>query len=356
MGSIIIAGGGTGGHIYPGISIAMELKKYDYKVCFVVKKNDKGIRILQEHGLSYEEVPAMGFPRRSFLKLFSFSISLVRGFISSAMFIKKTRPSAVVGLGGYTSFNVVLAAKLFGIPSIIHEQNYIPGLANRALSIFADKVAVSFEESLRYFGKKKTILTGNPVRTEVLNAKKDFNKLNLDENRFTVFVFGGSQGASAINLCVAASLEYLEEYRENMQFIHITGENDFEKVKKTYSERKFKASVLRYFSRIEYAYAVADLIICRSGATTVAELRYIDAPAILIPYPHATDNHQYYNAKAYLSSGGLGEIIVEKDLTPSSIAQKISNHIDNPHRKSLKAPTKLPQKKIFEEIVKLMSG
>lgn len=353
---IIIAGGGTGGHLYPGVALAEELVRLGADVLFIVKKNDRGIKILKDRKIPYEEITASGFPRRAFHKLFGFVFASLSGLFASVKLLGKIRPAVVVGMGGYTSFAAVLAGRLMKIPALIHEQNCIPGLTNRILSKFATKIATSFSESQKYFPSGKTILTGNPVRPEILSARRNAAIFNLDEDKFTVFVFGGSQGASAINYAIVDSLVRLTGYKNKLQFIHATGEKDFEFVADAYRRQSFKSVVQPYIHNIESAYALADLVICRAGATTIGELKCSGIPAIFIPYPHATADHQFYNASAYLSSGGVGEIVIEKDLSPELLVEKIIKYSDNPREKKPVPLENLPQKLIAKEILRIAVG
>ena len=313
--TIVISGGGTGGHIYPGICISRELIRYGYEPVFIIKKNDYCIPLLKKENFKYYELEIISLPRKISFKQFLFIYYLLMSFITTIRIFYKIHPLIAVGLGGYTSFPVICVSKLFFIPSLIHEQNYLPGITNRLLSKIATKVAVNFSESVRYFNKKKTVITGNPVRNELFNIDPDnaIREFNLDKNRFTILVFGGSQGAHTINDFIVNNLEYFTEFVDRIQFIHITGEKDFNYVSDAYKSKKIKSKVFAYLYNIGYAYAVADLVICRSGATTVSELIALGKKAILIPYPHATNNHQKYNAE-YMSNLGTGIIIEEKDL------------------------------------------
>lgn len=326
---ILIGAGGTGGHIYPAISLADKLE-HQFQPIFVVRKNDRAIKLLSKKNYRYYELNLSGFPRKLSIELLYFFVKLSLGLFSVFRIIKKVKPDCVIGLGSYVSFPVILIAKLFGLSTLIHEQNFFPGLANKLLSYIADKIAVSFIETVRFFPKNRTYWTGNFIRKEFFNFNPDeaFEYFKLTKSKFTILVFGGSQGAHSINRFIVDCLELIKHCKEHIQFIHITGEKDFIWVKETYQEKRFCAVVMPYLEEIWYAYSVADLVISRSGATTVAELIAMKKPAILIPFPYATSNHQLYNAK-YLEKTGSAIVLEEKNLTAEKLKEIIVELIYN---------------------------
>lgn len=345
---ILIAAGGTGGHLYPGMVLGHELRKRGCKTAFICRKNDSSKAILANNKFRFFEIDFHGFPRKLSLRLFSFCYLFTGSVITSYKIITSFKPDAVVGMGGYISFPVIIAAALKRIPVVIHEQNSIPGLANRLLKYFASKIAVSFEDSEKFFPKSKTIFTGNPVRQDIFTTipEEAYKALNLDPKRVTLFVFGGSQGAAKLNQVVIDTLPLLDEYRAKVQFIHITGKLDGEKarIEKGYAKHGFKATVLPYLDRIGLAYTAADLIICRAGATTISELMIVHKPAILVPFPYATANHQQLNALNMVKKGNA-IMIKEKDLTPPILSGGLIIYIASLKRSSHKVnlPKHLPQ-------------
>ncbi len=349
--NILIAAGGTGGHLYPGLALARELRTRGHSPLFVVRENDACREILAEEGMPFTEIPIRGMPRRISLKIAPFLIYLLKGLFVARRLIGKTKPGLIIGMGGYISFPVVLLGRCMGAPTLIHEQNCLPGMSNRILALFAEKVAVSFPESLRYFSGEKAIVTGNPVRAELFSTipEDGYRSLRLDPRRFTVLVFGGSQGAASINRVVAEAARSLSRDFGRIQFLHIAGRNGFEETQREYCARGIPGTVLPYLHRIGEAYATADLVICRSGATTVTELLILRKPAILIPYPLATGNHQEYNARL-LADAGLGTVLLERELSPERIAQSIQTHLkafkSHEHHPSL--PLILPQQRIAD--------
>jgi UDP-N-acetylglucosamine--N-acetylmuramyl-(pentapeptide) pyrophosphoryl-undecaprenol N-acetylglucosamine transferase len=356
--SIIIAAGGTGGHIYPGIALAKELRIKGFTPLFFVRRGDIGKEILEREGFKYFEIPAMGLPRGLGLKLIKFPFVMIYGLMAAFLTIKRIKPRVVAGLGGYVSFPAVVCAKLLGIPSIIHEQNAIPGLTNRILSGFADAVALSFDESKKYFPGKKTLAVGNPVRPELFKTpdNETYEKMGLTAGKFTVLVFGGSQGAVAINRAVIDSFEYLSKIKDKIQFLNITGQKDYELTKKDYLVRNIQGNVMAYTHDMGAAYAVSDLIICRSGASTVSELKILNKQAVLIPFPYAVSNHQEYNARA-LEKEGIAKVVLEKDLAPGMLAGIVINAFHSTRTgRRFNIPPVFPQELLAGEMVKLMRG
>jgi len=353
---IVIAAGGTGGPLYPGIALAKELKKEGYEPVFFVRQNDIGKEILDKEGFRYNEISAMGFPRGLSFKLFAFPFVMLKGFGSAFRLLKTIHPLAVAGMGSYVSFPAVICAKILKIPCIIHEQNAFPGITNRILSRFADKIALSFTSSIKYFPGNNTVVTGNPVRPDLFNAavQEAYARLGLSQDKFTVFVFGGSQGALKINDLVIDSFEYLSNIKDKLQFLHVSGPKYYDAVLGEYNKRNIPGRVIAYAHGIGDAYTVADLIICRSGATTVAELKILNKRAVLIPFPHATANHQEHNARA-LEKEGMAQVIIEKDLTPQMLAGVITEAFNSQSSNNgLKIPPVFPQELLAAEIAKLI--
>jgi len=354
--TIIIAAGGTGGHLYPGIALARELRQRGKNIVVIVRRNDAGREILEKEGISYAEIPVAGMPRKPSLHVFSFAYLLVRSFFAAGSLLARLRPKAVIGMGGYISFPVVVMGWWKGIPTVIHEQNYIPGLANRLLVRMASKVAISFLESRHYFPERKTAVTGNPVRRELFVAPPHdvFRHFNLTPDRFTVLVFGGSQGASIINTTLVRAFPRLAAIKDRAQFLHITGKRDCSEMEKQFAAAGIMARVLPYLHEIGDAYAAADLIICRSGATTVAELKILNKPCILIPFARATANHQEYNA-GVLVKDGIAAMIVESDLTPEKLAGAVLDRCNAfaGHRTAIRMPHPLPQAALADLVLQL---
>jgi UDP-N-acetylglucosamine--N-acetylmuramyl-(pentapeptide) pyrophosphoryl-undecaprenol N-acetylglucosamine transferase len=234
-----------------------------------------------------------------------------------------------VGTGGYASVGAVLAARLMRVPTLIMEQNVVPGAANRFLGRVVDAVAATYQESLQFFPKPKTYFTGNPVRAAMVKAERDssYGLFGLEPGVFTVSVFGGSSGARSINNAVVNSLNYLMDLREKLQFLHQSGEQDYQSVREAYRKSGFTAMVAPFVHQMPEAYAVADLVVSRSGATTLAELTALGKPAILIPYPHA-GLHQEFNARK-LEELGAARMIKDRELSGERLAAEIRKLMEN---------------------------
>jgi len=358
MNNILIAVSGTGGHVYPGIALAYELKEKGYNPVFIVNNNKNGVslKIVSTSGYDYEILDFKAPPRKISLDLFLFPFKFVKTLFAVKKILNKFSPKAVVGMGAYLSFPVLLTAKIKRIPTLIHEQNSIPGLANRLLSKIVTKVAISFKNSGKYFNKSKTIFTSNPIRKDIFNIpRKDAaTKLNIDPNTFTIFVFGGSLGATKLNNVMFDVNEYLfNKYQSKVQFIHITGNNDFDTLNSKYNNLKTKKFITKYMNDIGNAYACSDLVVCRAGAGTVKEVENYNLPALFIPFPYATDNHQYFNAKS-VEEQNFRQVIEEKNITKeqiiSFVEQKISSKIDISR---IINPKFFPQEILAQEVLKL---
>lgn len=314
---LIMAGGGTGGHLFPGLAVAREFQRRDQMTEILFVGTELGIesRLLPREGFPLATIPVRGIKGRSwrgFLQaLYGIPVSLFR----SAGIIRRFRPDCIVGLGGYASGPLLLAGRAMGIRCVILEQNLRPGLTNRILGWAAHRIFTSYAESVSYFPRARVIEAGNPVRWQILpEVRKD--------QKFTLFVFGGSAGAHKINLCALEALQRLRDLTTELRVIHQTGEADFAAVKAAYGSLPFEAEVLPFIERMDEAYARADLVVCRAGATTVAELTLFGKAAILIPYPYAAYDHQRFHAQA-LTERGAAEMILDNELTGEALAQRI---------------------------------
>jgi UDP-N-acetylglucosamine--N-acetylmuramyl-(pentapeptide) pyrophosphoryl-undecaprenol N-acetylglucosamine transferase len=324
---IIFAGGGTGGHIYPAIVVAQEMKKIipEIEVIFMGTGRETERKILNYYGYKLLTIRIEGLKGKNLFKLIKSLLLIPQALIDSWKIIKKEKPDLVIGAGGYSSGPLVLMASLKKIPTAIMEQNLKPGLTNRILKYFVRKAFLSFEASKNYFGKKG-IYVGNPVRKEFLNLKE-----KRRDECLSILIFGGSQGSHLINKMITEAISYLKERKEKIVLFHQTGEMDFEWVKNFYKKNNIKANVSSFFYEIHKFFEKADLLICRAGASTLAEIIVSQKPAILIPYAQASNRHQELNALELKRKGAV-EIILEKDLTPKTLAKKIMNFLDFPEK------------------------
>ena len=328
---VLIAGGGTGGHLFPGIALAEELTTRDTKrndVVFVGTERGLEARVVPAEGYTLETIPVQGLKRMGFWKFLKGLLALPMALIASWRILKKYRPDVVVGVGGYASGPVVLAAWLQRIPTAVQEQNALPGFTNKVLGKIVNVVFTAFEEARRFFPEKKVQLIGNPIRRKLMD---NYLRSHVRQERFTVLVFGGSLGAKAINQKMLEALDSLSDLKGQIQFIHQTGKNDVEGVRKGYADKGFSAEVLEFIDDMSAAYARADLVVCRSGATTLAELTVCKKASILIPFPYATDNHQEVNAGAMVATGAA-VMFRESELSGQKLAQEIRALKESPEK------------------------
>jgi len=325
---VIIAGGGTGGHLFPGIALAEELinKAISSKDEIVFVGTEYGIeaRIIPKEPYQLKFIRAQGFVGKSLLSKIKAIIYLSLGFFDSLRILKHINPQVVVGIGGYASLPTIISARFKGLPTIILEQNSRPGLANKILGNLVDAIAITYQDSVSYFPEHKTYLTGNPIRKTIIKRDRHsaHSVFSLAHDKFTVFIFGGSAGASSINRATSEALNYIQDLRQNIQFIHQTGNKDFNALKESYRRLDFKAHVAPFIYEMSEAYSAADLVICRAGATTLAELTAIGRAAILIPYPYAAGDHQDSNARK-LADMGAAKIIQDKELNGELLAKTL---------------------------------
>lgn len=313
---IIIAGGGTGGHFYPGFIIAKELIKENCQIVFAVKKNDISISILKENQIPYVEIDMVSLPRTlNPYKILVFLYKLLSSTIYSIKIINDFKPSIAIGTGSYVSFPVIFSAKLKKIKTIIHESNSVFGIGNYVSAFFSDKILLGLPIKDNPF-KTKTILTGNPIRTDFfspVDINKLREKLEIKEGILTMLVFGGSQGAKNINEAIyRLILDYITQ-KKTIQIIHITGKQNFEEIKNKYDQIDAKklVKVLPYYNEMNELYALSDLVISRSGSGTISELISFKKPAILIPLKNSAKDHQNLNAQILLKHGC--SIIIKDD-------------------------------------------
>lgn len=353
---IAISGGGTGGHIYPAISIAKELIALDStnEIVFIGGANRLESTIVPRHGFRFLSIPAAGFPRKLTLKWLPVISQVCAGIARSMYLLRALKPGVVVGTGGYVCGPVLFAALLLGIPTIVQEQNAYPGLTNRILGRWAKSVCLAFETAVTYFPARVARVTGNPIRRTIGTIKRNnltYERFGLDANLKTVFVMGGSQGAHAINNIVTDALGNLAVFNQQLQIIHQTGEKDYQKVTDTYKNSPLRHLIQPYFDSIESVYSIVDLMICRAGGMTISEITACGIPAIFIPLPTAAGNHQKLNAQAVEDRGG-GLLLNEQTTTGNDIADRVIKIISDSaklHRMAT-AARKLGNPKAGEEI------
>ncbi len=327
---VLIAGGGTGGHLFPGIALAEEVVDRHPRNDAIFVGTDRGLeaRVVPQNGFVFEAIKSRGLKGMGFVKLLLGLLLLPLSFLSALSLLRKYKPDVVVGVGGYSSGPVVMSAWLMRIPTAIQEQNALPGLTNKILGKFVDAVFLSFEGAIPFFPYKRAHVLGNPIRRGLL---ENFLRSKTVHETFTLLIFGGSLGARGLNTRVIEALPFLKDLKGHIVITHQTGKNDLQTVKKGYAEADFPADVREFIDDMAGAYLGADLVLCRAGATTLAELTVCKKPSILVPFPHATDDHQAVNAKA-LVDAGAAVMFREAELTGEKLAATIRELKNDPVR------------------------
>jgi len=331
---LVIAGGGTGGHLFPGIAVAEEFLARDSasEVLFVGTERGIEARVVPAAGYHLELISAAGIRGKSSLSQIKGALMMLYGYSQSRRILKNFRPDLVLGVGGYASLPMVLASRGMLIPRFIHEQNAIPGMTNKLLARFVDRVFITLEESAKFFPKDKVLLTGNPLRRQILEqaAKSAGGEPRCGgKGRFRLLIFGGSQGAHAINMAVMAALPFLERIRDKLEIVHQTGATDAEIVAEAYRRHGFDGAAKPFIDDMATAYERADLIICRAGATTIAEVTATGKTCIFIPFPDAVDDHQRRNAEALLKKQAC-YMLLEQELNGEKLAGMVAELINDP--------------------------
>ncbi|HZJ53173.1 MAG TPA: undecaprenyldiphospho-muramoylpentapeptide beta-N-acetylglucosaminyltransferase [Myxococcaceae bacterium] len=329
---MLIAGGGTGGHLFPGIALAEEVttRHPDNRVLFVGTTRGLEARVVPAAGFLLETIEVRGLKGKGALKALKALLLLPLSFVSSWRILGRFRPDVVVGVGGYASGPVVLAAWMRGIATAIQEQNALPGITNRILARIVRAVFIAFEQARAAFPPRKTFLVGNPVRRKLMDNYLRSRPPGTD-GRFRLLVVGGSLGARGLNNRMLEALPHLGDLRERMDIVHQTGAADVEAVKAGYAAAGVSAEVVPFVDDMSAAYARASLVLCRAGATTVAELTICKKAAILVPFPFATDDHQAVNAAA-LVEAGAALVFRESELGGERLAQELRRLAADPER------------------------
>ena len=333
QGVLMVAGGGTGGHIYPAIAIAREYLARDASRKVVFVGTEKGLEktIVPKAGFPLEFIDVGGLKGKGGLDLIRNVFRVPKGFFQAWRLVGRHRPSVVLGVGGYSSGPVLLAAKLRGVPTIIHEANAFPGLANRALARLVTTVAVAFEEAGPRMKRKDAVVTGNPIREEFFRVERKQPPAGGARQRLVLF--GGSQGSRILNDTMAGALLFLARHKDSLEIVHQTGPNELEKVQAAYRQSAFAgtARVVPYLDPIVDEIGAADVVVSRAGAMTIGELAAVGRAAILVPFAAATNNHQELNARVVERAGGA-VVITEKELTPEKLAAAITDILSDPER------------------------
>ncbi|OIJ13256.1 undecaprenyldiphospho-muramoylpentapeptide beta-N-acetylglucosaminyltransferase [Anaerobacillus alkalilacustris] len=360
---IIVSGGGTGGHIYPALALINEIKKIEPKAEFLYIGTEKGLEstLVTREGIPFKTIHITGFKRKISVDNVKTVLRFLKGVSLSKKIIQDFSPDVVIGTGGYVCGPVVFAATKLRIPTIIHEQNSVPGLTNKFLSKYVNKVAISFEDSRSFFPNEKVVFTGNPRATEaaLVHVKDRLAEIGLNKNKKTVLIVGGSRGAKPIN---DAFLEVLKDAgTRNYQFLYVTGDVHYDhvmaEVKKLGNPVNIK--IEPFIHNMPEVLKNVQLIVARAGATTLAEITAIGLPSILIPSPYVTNNHQEKNARA-LSEHGAAVLKLEKEMSGKILLKEIDQLMLNEekwekmHNSALKLGKPDAAKEIYELMKQLM--
>ncbi|MBI3080605.1 MAG: undecaprenyldiphospho-muramoylpentapeptide beta-N-acetylglucosaminyltransferase [candidate division NC10 bacterium] len=317
---LCIAGGGTGGHVFPALATAAAVRARAPQAALLFVGTAAGLeaRLVPAAGYPFETIRVRGLTGKALGERIMALVALPGAVAQSRRLLARFGPDVVLGVGGYVAGPVLVAAALRGVPTVLHEQNAIPGLTNRLLCRMATAVAVSLEAARVHLPARRLTVTGNPVRADLFEHARDRSRE----------AFGG---ARRLNEAMRGAAGALGDCRTRLQFLHATGERDREAVAAAYAAAGIRAVVLPFIEAMGAAYAAADLVICRAGATTVAELAALGKPAILVPFPHAAGDHQRHNAAA-LAAGGGAVLVLEQDLTSAGLADRIRELVQDPVR------------------------
>ncbi|HRY30501.1 MAG TPA: undecaprenyldiphospho-muramoylpentapeptide beta-N-acetylglucosaminyltransferase [Elusimicrobiota bacterium] len=341
---VCIAAGGTGGHLLPGVAVGKELRARGHEVHFVVRKDRSSQERLAREGFPSSAFAYAGFPRALSLRALIYPGLSLAAYLNARRILRREDPDVVLGMGGYISVPVGLAARRADIPLVLHEQNSYAGLANRWLARWASAVATTFPETAGLPPQARRRWTGLPLRPEIMPRDRRACRagLGLSPDLFTVLIFGGSQGARALNRLAASSLAPLSEFRDRCQFIHVAGEADADVMEQVYADAGWNHFVRPYWEDIATLYAAADFVVSRSGANTVMELAYLGKKALLVPFPFATNDHQRLNA-AFLAKSGRAEVVLEKDLSPGRFREILKQAFVSPLEAEAAPPKDFPR-------------
>ena len=361
---IIVSGGGTGGHIYPALTLIRTIQNQvgNLEVLYVGTQIGLEADIIPKEGLPFQTVDIRGLERKISVKMIKTVGKAIHGVWQARRIVKQFKPDVVIGTGGFVCGPILLAASFMGIPTLIQEQNVIPGITNKLLAKFVTKIAVGYQDAVKYFPKEKVVFTGNPIRAEVLSINREAGlaEFGFDPNKKTILISGGSRGARSMNKAMIAVHKHFAGSK-NMQLLHVTGKNEYNDIvasvqKQGVDLQKSRNILIKpYLYDMPKALAATDLAIFRAGATGIAELTAKGIPSILIPYPYAAENHQEFNALS-LVKRGAAVMIRDTDLTAGGLIEAIESTISQPVKllKMAEASLAMGRPAAAEEIAKLV--
>ncbi len=352
---LMLATGGTGGHIFPALAVAQTVRDLhpECEIVFAGGEYGPEKEIVSRAGIRFKSFPARGIVGRG-LKSLGSIIWMSRSLVLSVIFLRSFRPQVVAGFGGYAGFMPVLAAAWLKIPTVIHEQNSCPGVTNRILSRKVSRVLISFPDEGNYFPRHAVVQTGNPIRKEIMDRSRDYSSITGQAKR--LLIMGGSQGATGINDHVLKSLKHLKAM--DVEIWHQTGKADYSRVKSVYETEYPEAKVEPFIENMAEAYSFASLVLCRAGASTLAELCAMGIPSILVPFPYATHDHQTINAR-YLEKQGAALLLAQSYLDQVNLSRVVIDLMETPDklremgRAALKAGRPDAALRIVQELEKI---
>jgi UDP-N-acetylglucosamine--N-acetylmuramyl-(pentapeptide) pyrophosphoryl-undecaprenol N-acetylglucosamine transferase len=343
--TLLIMAGGTGGHIFPALAVARLMRDNGWRVLWMGNPDSMEDRLVPPQGFEMVHVRFDALRGKGVLRKLLLPFNLFRGFYRAFVALRRVRPNVALGMGGYVSFPGGVMAWLLGIPLVIHEQNSIPGLANRVLSVIAKRVLTGFPEAL-----KKGLWVGNPVREDIVRVPSPEERMAKRDGPLNLLVIGGSLGAQALNETIPKGLALMAE-AQRPHVVHQSGDKHLEALQKNYADAKVEAHCVSFIEDMAGAYAWADLAICRAGALSIAELAAAGLSAILVPFPHAVDDHQTNNAY-FLTLAGGGFLLPQAELTPESVA-RIGKYSRNQLLEMAKKARALARPRATEEVAQV---
>lgn len=319
--TILIMAGGTGGHVFPGLAVANYLQRAGWRIVWLGTENGMEMKLVPGHGYQTEAISFSGLRGKRLMAWLLLPLRLIRAFMQSMAVIRRVNPDVVLGMGGYPAFPGGMMASLLNKPLIIHEQNSLPGLTNRMLAKLADKIMLGFPNAI-HADPAKTVFSGNPVRAEIAQIDPPQKRLSGREGRLTILVIGGSLGAQILNSVVPEALKSMAEQHRPF-IVHQAGVLHFETTRKRYADLQLQGEVLAFIENMAERYATCDLVLCRAGALTIAELSAAGVASILVPYPHAVDDHQTSNAR-FLAHAGAALLVPQPEFTAQKLTELLT--------------------------------
>ncbi len=320
--TILIMAGGTGGHVFPGLAVADYLRQAGWRVVWLGTEAGMELKLVPQHGYETEVISFSGLRGKRLIAWLMLPLRLLKAFWQSVRIIQRVKPDVVLGMGGYPAFPGGMMASLLNRPLAIHEQNSVAGLTNKLLAKLADKIFLGFPDAI-LADPGKTICSGNPVRAEIIQIEAPEKRFLGRQGKLNLLIVGGSLGAQILNTTVPEALKLIPENQRPV-VVQQAGTANLEAVKKTYEELQLDGEVISFIDDMAKRYAACDLVLCRAGALTIAELSAAGVASILVPYPHAVDDHQTSNAR-FLSSHGAAVLLPQSELTAQNLAELLAN-------------------------------